>query len=65
MKEYNPENSNICGFPSTENTMLLFPAWLQHFVPQNRNTDRRKSVSFNLMLKGMVGEKGTLQSAKF
>jgi len=65
MKEYNSENSNTCGFPSTENTMLLFPAWLQHYVPQNRRTDRRISVSFNLMLKGMVGEKGTLQSAKF
>ena len=65
MKEYNPENSNICGFPSTENTMLLFPAWLQHYVPQNRNTSRRTSVSFNLMLKGMVGDRGSLQSAKF
>jgi len=65
MKEYNPENSNICGFPSVENTMLLFPAWLQHYVPRNKNTDRRISVSFNLMLKGMVGEKGSLQSAKF
>ena len=65
MEEYNSENSNQCSFPSTENTMLLFPAWLQHYVPQNRNTDRRISISFNLMLKGMVGEKGNLQSAKF
>ena len=65
MKEYNSENSNICGFPSTENSMLLFPAWLQHYVPQNRRTERRISVSFNLMLKGMVGEKGNLQSSNF
>ena len=65
MEEYNSENSNQCSFPSTENTMLLFPAWLQHYVPRNRNTDRRISISFNLMLKGMVGEKGNLQSAKF
>ena len=65
MEEYNLENSNICGFPSTENTMLLFPAWLQHYVPQNRRTERRISVSFNLMLKGMVGEKGNLQSSNF
>ena len=65
MEEYNSENSNQCSFPSTENTMLLFPAWLQHYVPRNRNTDRRISISFNLMLRGMVGEKGSLQSAKF
>jgi uncharacterized protein (TIGR02466 family) len=65
MEEYNSENSNQCSFPSTENTMLLFPAWLQHYVPRNGNTDRRISISFNLMLKGMVGEKGNLQSAKF
>ena len=65
MKEYNSENSNICGFPSTENTMLLFPSWLQHYVPRNRNTENRISISFNLMLRGLVGSKGSLQSAKF
>jgi len=65
MKEYNSENSNVCGFPSTENTMLLFPAWIQHYVPMNRHTDRRTSVSFNLMLRGMVGDVGSFQSAKF
>ena len=65
MKEYNSENSNICGFPSTENTMLLFPSWLQHYVPKNVGSERRTSISFNLMLRGMVGRKGSLQSAKF
>ncbi len=65
MKEYNSENSNICGFPSTENTMLLFPSWLQHYVPRNVSSERRTSISFNLMLRGMVGRKGSLQSAKF
>ena len=57
--------ANVCGFPSTENTMLLFPSWLQHYVPKNVGSERRTSISFNLMLRGMVGRKGSLQSAKF
>ena len=65
MKKYNDENSNICTFPDTENTMLLFPSWLQHFVPPNKSEHRRISISFNLMLRGLVGSKGSLQSAEF
>ena len=59
------DNANVIKYDSSTNRMILFPSWLQHYVPRNRNTDRRISISFNLMLKGMVGEKGNLQSAKF
>ena len=45
--------------------MLLFPSWLQHFVPANKSEHRRISISFNLMLRGLVGSKGSLQSAEF
>ena len=65
IKEFNNENSNICSFPSIENTMLLFPAWLQHFVPINNSPHRRISISFNLMIRGLVGVQGNLQSAEF
>ena len=62
MREYNNENSNICGYPSIENTMLLFPSWLQHYVPENSD---RISISFNLMLKGIIGDETSFQSAKY
>ena len=65
MREYNDENSHICSYPSKVNTMLLFPSWLQHYVTGNQSRDERISISFNLMLRGLVGSETSLQSARF
>lgn len=55
-------NSSSWWYPSLENTMIIFPSWLQHYVPVNPTTDRI-SISFNIMLKGKFGEH--LQQATF
>jgi uncharacterized protein (TIGR02466 family) len=31
--------------------MVIFPAWLVHSVPVNRNAEERISISFNLIFK--------------
>tara|TARA_B100000614_G_scaffold17926_1_gene14705 strand:- start:1560 stop:2150 length:591 start_codon:yes stop_codon:yes gene_type:complete len=52
--------SNICNSTShvlnpMENTMLLFPSTLQHETATNFQDDPRYSVSFNIFLKGKIG----------
>ena len=41
-----------------DGTLLLFPAWLEHSVDENRSTAERISVSFNLMFSGYVETMG-------
>ena len=43
------------------NTLLLFPSWLSHFVVPNQTDVVRKSVSFNIMLRGKYGIDHSLQ----
>jgi hypothetical protein len=45
--------------------MILFPSWLQHFVPINTSNQDRISIAFNVMLKGTVGSSTDFQSAEF
>ena len=45
--------------------MILFPSWLQHYVPINETKSNRISIAFNVMLKGKVGEPTNFQSANF
>jgi len=60
-KEPNWENSNIAMFNPTENTGLIFPSWLQHFVPTSNG--ERISISWNILIKGHYGEPRSLQNA--
>ena len=60
-KENNWENSNIAMFNPTENSGLIFPSWLQHFVPTSKG--ERISISWNILIKGHYGEPNTLQNA--
>jgi len=53
--KFTKSNSSSWWYPSLENTMIIFPSWLQHYVPVNPTTDRI-SISFNIMLKGKFGE---------
>ena len=39
----------------------IFPSWLQHWVPPTE--EDRISISWNILVRGYYGEKGTLQNA--
>ena len=56
------ENSNVVMFTPTENTGIIFPSWLQHFVPTS-NSEERISISWNILIKGHYGEPNTFQNA--
>jgi len=55
------ENSNVVMFTPTENTGIIFPSWLQHFVPTSNG--ERISISWNILIKGHYGEPNSLQNA--
>ena len=55
------ENSGMLQFDSDEGFGLMFPAWLQHWVPENK--DYRISISWNILLRGDYGQPGTLQNS--
>ena len=51
-KAWNPYNSATWKIPPTNNTLLLFPSWLNHTVDPNMNKkEKRISISFNLSFK--------------
>jgi len=51
------------SFPTTQNSLLLFPSWLKHHVPPASAS--RESIAFNLMVTGFVGWEAERQSAEF
>lgn len=61
----NLDNASIINYDSITNRMILFPSWLQHYVPTNITKENRISIAFNIMLKGKVGESHELQSSTF
>ena len=64
-KEYNIFNSTMFFYPAKVNRMILFPSWLEHYVPQNDTKFSRVSIAFNVMLKGQVGRPDNFQTNKF
>ena len=64
-KKYTKENSSMWFYPAVVNRMILFPSWLQHYVPRNISNLDRYSIAFNVMLKGQVGRPENFQSNKF
>ena len=59
------DNANVIKYDSMTNRMILFPSWLQHYVPTNETKSNRISIAFNVMLKGKVGSSEEYQSAEF
>ena len=57
----NQYNSSMVKFDSIEGSGLIFPSWLQHWVPSPQ--EQRISVSWNILLRGNYGKQGTLQNA--
>ena len=61
--EFTKENSSLWYPYSKTNRMVLFPSWLQHYVPINISKTNRISIAFNIMLRGNVGFSTDYQSA--
>jgi|TARA_B100001996_G_C18484166_1_gene524979 uncharacterized protein (TIGR02466 family) len=61
IKYSNFENSGMISFRNDTGIGLMFPAWLQHWVPPT--TDNRISISWNIILRGDYGQPGTLQNS--
>jgi uncharacterized protein (TIGR02466 family) len=52
VSEITLENSSFINVTVAEGCLLLFPAWLQHRVHENRSAVERVSVAFNAMFPG-------------
>lgn len=46
-----PENMLYASVPPVEGKLLMFPAWLEHGVPQNQAETERISMSYNFELR--------------
>ena len=62
-EKVNRYNSNMLSFIASQGTGLIFPSWLQHWVPPTQCKDGRISLSWNIILRGEYGEPGTFQNA--
>jgi uncharacterized protein (TIGR02466 family) len=55
------DNSSMMQFNSQKGIGLIFPSWLQHWVPTT--TKDRISISWNIILRGEYGQPNTLQNS--
>jgi len=55
------DNSSMMQFNSQKGIGLIFPSWLQHWVPETK--DERVSIAWNVIVRGKYGEPNTLQNA--
>ena len=62
-KEKNTLNSSLLSYASKTNRAIFFPAWLPHWVQQNKSNNKRISIAWNMQVKGQVGEHHEFQSA--
>ena len=62
-KEKNTLNSSLLSYASRTNRAIFFPAWLPHWVQQNKSNNKRISIAWNMQVKGQVGEHHEFQSA--
>jgi len=46
------------------NTLIIFPSYLGHFVRTNNTDNVRKTISFNIMLRGNYGDDNSLSQVK-
>ena len=61
--KFNPFNSGTWSEPCQKDTLLIFPAWLNHKVGINNSDKDRLSISFNVMLRGRYEHITSLESA--
>ena len=58
--KYNPFNSESCLFPVETGNIFLFRSFLMHGVDKKKGTNTRISLSFNVFIKGTLGDKKEL-----
>ena len=51
--------------PFKPGTLLMFPSHFRHSVPKNKTKYTRKSVSMNIVPKGMLGDPHSLTELQF
>ena len=56
---------NRYNFPvkTSKDMLVIFPAWLEHEVGENKTSEDRISISFNIMLRGRFGEINSKESS--
>jgi len=59
--KYLIQNSNMFQVHSKTGHGVVFPSWLQHWVPSNKG--ERITISWNVIMRGEYGEAHTLQNA--
>ena len=64
-KQTTLNNSSLLSYASKTNRAIFFPAWLPHWVQQNKSNNKRISIAWNMQVKGQVGEHHEFQSADF
>ena len=64
-KKKTQDNSNLLSYKSKQNRLIMFPSWLVHWVPVNKTKRNRISISFNIQVKGQLGERHEFQSAEY
>jgi len=55
--KFNDFNSTSWWFPVQTGDILLFPSTLNHGVDKKKGTNTRTSLSFNVFMKGKIGDK--------
>ena len=65
IKETIIANASLLSYTSKQNRAIFFPSWLPHYVKPNKSKNKRISISWNIQLKGQVGEHHEFQSADF
>ena len=60
-EKYIMQNSNMFQVHSKTGHGVIFPSWLQHWVPTNEG--ERITISWNVIMRGEYGEAHTLQNA--
>ena len=58
-------NASLLHYKSKTNRIMMFPSWLVHWVPINLSTNNRISISWNIQIKGQLGEHYEFQSGQF
>jgi hypothetical protein len=64
-KETTMDNSSLLSYASKTNRAIFFPSWLPHWVQQNKSSNKRISIAWNIQVKGQLGEHHEFQSADF
>jgi len=58
-------NANLLNYKAKTNRIIIFPSWLVHWVPTNLSTSNRISISWNIQIRGQLGEHHEFQSGQF